>query len=343
MAERGNAKADKILQTGTCLVLDKEIVELFDCKPEDLFQGKPPTYTVIIPGLRHIPFCEAVKDVNGDFVKIPENRLTQNQRIWVTIIKKMQKWAIPTWGQGKPRSIQIGTSDVANAWTDGENYICFTKEFLGKHSIANQDRPCLHSLMRVATVLMHEHAHDNDSSSTANHGPAFDKEFRRLAESAFVENAVVPCLSWLTPGELQRLKTTSSKKEKQGMQTANEQEQRMVASVNTAQTLSQETPKQETSGLETPKQETSTPETSQEKPTQKKPKQKQKTSKPKADQKLTAKNASMETCEQAWKLREAGQSWATIEKTLALREANGMTAYRCSGKWQASLKEEVTA
>jgi len=138
-------------------------------------------------------------------------------------------------------------------------------------------------------------------------------------------------VSWLTPGELQKLRITSSKKESKGMQEADKQEQRMIASVavNTATTLSQETPKQETSTPETPKQ--------------KKPKQKQKTSKPKADQKLTAKNAPMETCKQAWKLREEGQTWLTIEKTLALREAHGMTAYRCSGKWQASLKEEVTA
>lgn len=84
---------------------------------------------------------------------------------------------------GIDREIRFGEDEMANAWTDGDDYIVLTETVwtVGHWSGWVQ---------QIYRVLCHEAAHDEDSSGEPSHGNRFARNFRDLADkrdNAFVE------------------------------------------------------------------------------------------------------------------------------------------------------------
>lgn len=181
VAERGSNKGDKLLQQGKALVLDADCVAQFECEVSQLFKlyhwDKMPAYATM--DVLTSTMCET-----GAI--LPKAKWKDIEKAWVSVIRKMQT-AMPSY-EFDPvthkyvstgmygRRIDVGTSDVANGWTDGSTYIAFAREFLRGEKMFIKGAPVMKSFINVATLLIHELCHDTDSRENV-HSEEFYREF----------------------------------------------------------------------------------------------------------------------------------------------------------------------
>jgi hypothetical protein len=105
----------------------------------------------------------------------------------------------------------IGSSETAQAWTDGSTYIAFSRRFVKRLFWLREGRGDLSSLGRAAVVLAHELCHDGDST-TMSHSPEFDKAFRELVEQGAIALAVSHVYKGLTPKVVAQLEKSAAKR-----------------------------------------------------------------------------------------------------------------------------------
>lgn len=75
---------------------------------------------------------------------------------------------------GGKREIRVGESDISNAWTDGEHYICFNKNIFSKKMIRREKE------MNIFQLLLHEYAHEDDDTNETSHDGNFYERFYNL-------------------------------------------------------------------------------------------------------------------------------------------------------------------
>jgi len=76
---------------------------------------------------------------------------------------------------GAERDLKPGTSETAEAWTDGEHYIAIDRAQLAACSTQ------LHGLAKLALLLLHEYCHDEPSTGSHTHNLAFYRQFHERA------------------------------------------------------------------------------------------------------------------------------------------------------------------
>ncbi|MHB1666103.1 ATP-binding protein [Thiomonas sp.] len=74
-------------------------------------------------------------------------------------------------GRRPPRSIRAGFSDVAHAWTDGENFIWIERKLLQQMGTG------LDGALRVLAILVHEYLHDQSDANSHFHDFGFYESF----------------------------------------------------------------------------------------------------------------------------------------------------------------------
>ena len=215
-ASVGDLRGDKLIQTGTCLVLDENILRNFDVDPlRSIFQHRwldGSTFLYAPP--RFVPFGIAVQNLRDTHLILPKEKLRPSERAWQRVIDFMSRQighsshrVSPGHRElirtlAKPREIYIGVSDTAEAWTDGLSMVVFNRQFLAEHPLQKFQRPVVGSLLAVAQTLVHELCHDGDST-TQVHSPEFYKNFHALSDA--LPWAVERTYRWLVPKQLERL------------------------------------------------------------------------------------------------------------------------------------------
>jgi hypothetical protein len=314
-APRGDQRGDKLMQRNLAIVLDEEIVALFDCKQQDLFSEKWSTpngnFSLmygITPPFRK--FSELAKDANVKHSIIPRDKWRKSELAWQRIIETMQGvMSRNYWRRGgdvSPRNILIGSSDVAEAWTDGVSYIAFGQEFLQVLNWRYEGRPVVRSLIAVASVLVHELCHDGDST-TQVHSPEFYKAFHDMnLDQRLVSNAVDWVCKWLSPKRMDMLDKQGAKLDDEAVP----EEPAVAAKVAP--------------------------------PAPKKAAKKAKALPSPSGRGRTAKEVSnvaeMKAIWAEHKENGGTLSYDAIEKKFGLRETNGMTAYRVCKKYEKARK-----
>jgi hypothetical protein len=76
-----------------------------------------------------------------------------------------------------PRTLRIGISECAVAWTNGTTYIAFERDFLNRHQFDEK------GLATILLTLLHELCHDNESWEKNSHPPEFYKLFHDAADA----------------------------------------------------------------------------------------------------------------------------------------------------------------
>lgn len=99
---------------------------------------------------------------------LPHNKWTEVERRVCKVLEKYGCWA--------GRSIGIGLSDTALAWTDGSSYIILERSYL-RRRLGNPS-----NIAHLFGTLVHELSHDDDDRGTHVHGDAFDRRFREICE-----------------------------------------------------------------------------------------------------------------------------------------------------------------
>ena len=128
-----------------------------------LFVGMP-VYT---------PFRDLAHLVKQSYDAVEEKTLTKPQK---TLLIGLY-WASRTVAASMnlpARLIHAGKSDVASAWTDGSNYICFNVEVLS--AVLSGKR----SLSYLLSLLAHEYCHGASDEGGHGHTPEFYETFHNL-------------------------------------------------------------------------------------------------------------------------------------------------------------------
>lgn len=208
VARRGDRVADKLIQSGTTLVLDEELVAAFGVKnltrlfaDYDMFGGKT------APAFK--PFKEAAAGYDGSCTPLPRHKWTPTERVWVAVLQVVARELVSTYGYGaipaakRDIDVRIGNSTTAEAWTDGRTYVCFAREFLARQKYEKHGAPYFRDLFRVALTMLHELMHDDDSQSCGTHTPEFYRGYHDAADR--VPHAVTQASGYLQPARLKSL------------------------------------------------------------------------------------------------------------------------------------------
>lgn len=207
VAQRGDSHGDKLMQMGKAIVFDADCIERFECKPEELF---------VKFAFRGMPVFDTMQNLtvglSSNHAILPKKQWKPTERAWVSIIQRMQYYLSTgfydhTNGRYvqnyKARRIDVGTSDVANGWTDGKTYIAFSRGYISRLNMFKNGVPSVKSFMAIAELLIHEACHDTDSRENV-HSPDFYREFHDLTFSkmgAMVSDA----MNYMTPAKYKKI------------------------------------------------------------------------------------------------------------------------------------------
>jgi hypothetical protein len=106
---------------------------------------------------------------------IPYGKLKKTEKRIVDVLHGLGCW--------DDRTIRIGVSDVAKAWTDGCSYIALERDWLKGISLNH-----IGSVLGLFTTLCHEMAHDGDTAGTHNHGPQFYEKYYEITKKGYWQN-----------------------------------------------------------------------------------------------------------------------------------------------------------
>ena len=184
-AERGDRRADNLLQAGLALILDDCVLSelgyadnpaLFfrwlaersgygDKFSKYLFNEKMDKAWKPLE-LMYRKFNDLTSGMSNTHTFIPENKQTTPEKRMLRIISKYD-WL--------GRTVTIGASGTAAAWTDGKSYIALDRRFLKRVSSASS-----YCTTELVMTMIHEMSHDDDDRGSHVHDEEFYRRFHDL-------------------------------------------------------------------------------------------------------------------------------------------------------------------
>lgn len=178
-APRGDRRADRLMQSESALCLDESVLDSMDYTgdPKQFFpwllrRAGLSEYEVSRKWTQVARLYRPMPSLSGgmqDYYKfIPQGKLTLAERRVIKILSSLPYW--------KGRTITIGASDTANAWTDGRTYICLNRDYLKRLSLTDSA-----GWADLMWVMVHEMSHDDDDTGTHVHATEFYQRFHDIS------------------------------------------------------------------------------------------------------------------------------------------------------------------
>jgi hypothetical protein len=135
---------------------------------------------------------EIFVDQDSSWTPLDTKELKPREKMWLRILNSMSTtitthfnmarrtgdhnadWA----ARRRSRTVGIGVSPCALAWTDGSTYVYFDRKYLEQHDFN------LQGLMEMAGTMLHEYCHDAPDSETHTHSQEFYEQFHDNFEAA---------------------------------------------------------------------------------------------------------------------------------------------------------------
>ena len=182
-APANDQKADKIMQRKAGTVLDQAILGQLD------YQGDPAQFFnwllrrawksnweaerelkkwEVVPRL-YRPFDKLSEQIRSGYRILAPSELTSKEKVLLRLLndRKFCDW--------KGRQVNIGLSEMAAAWTDGQSYIALDRHWLDKIYYNSNT-----GAAKLINVMVHEMAHDIDTSTSHIHDEEFYRAFHDL-------------------------------------------------------------------------------------------------------------------------------------------------------------------
>lgn len=185
-AERGNQRADKLMQQGKGLFIDYRWKDMLN------YRGKDAKFFVWLAEASYQHHYRGPEKLEKDWghtialhseFEVQAQGLSESYSIFTQKqLSSQEKYILRTldsfsylW-QG--RMFFIGCSDIASAWTDGKTRIVLDRNWLKRIHVRSASGASM-----LANVIAHELSHDEDSHGTHVHGPEFYERFHELSLS----------------------------------------------------------------------------------------------------------------------------------------------------------------
>ena len=185
-AYSNDRRGDRLLQMNRAVCVSSNHLETLECTVQDylyvarrIHLGARGTRETMLTEVTFKPLYELWGDAEVTTELVDAKQYRPTERMWVDLLARVsgpivafvagpdRNWAHYERTTKIRRSILIGRSSTAAAWTDGESYIAFDRDWLAKHHF---DLP---GITAVVQVLCHEYAHDNADCGTDTHGVEF--------------------------------------------------------------------------------------------------------------------------------------------------------------------------
>lgn len=187
VVSEGHRIGCRIHDARIAFVISTETLDQFGCK--GVMEFKSVIQDLIgytLHGWKFITFEVASKGFNDQTLEVPTKDYTELERLWVRVLTSLSgalqcsidhKRGRRDYRTG--RNILVGMSGAnLEAWTNGESYVCFDRDYLAKHEL---DLP---GLLDVGLTLWHEYCHDTDDRGSHKHGVEFYQEFHDGVDDA---------------------------------------------------------------------------------------------------------------------------------------------------------------
>lgn len=207
VAERGNAYGDKLIQAGKAIVFDEDCIALFECEPNEVFQKFPFDR---MPSFATLESLTVGISTSGTI--LPKKQWKPSEKVWNAVVRRMQyylshgKWDAVSKRyiqDYKSRRIDIGTSDVADGWTDGSTYIALGREYIATLKMFKRGVPNINAFTKIALLLIHEACHNTDSRENV-HSPDFYREYHDLT-AKLAGLMIADAIAYMTPARYKYL------------------------------------------------------------------------------------------------------------------------------------------
>jgi hypothetical protein len=194
VAPRGNRLGDSLMKQKVAFIIAEETLERFGVKtgPElmgflkNQFLKWNRDFTTT-----YIEFDTLTEGMDENYVPVKETDLRPNEKVWLELIKTASSYLqvdgrhIYGWSG---RRIILGTSNVANGWTDGESYVAVERGYL-----ASQDFN-ITGFCDVGSLMIHEACHDDLDMREHDHAQEFYEKFHD-AVRVFLGQFVTTCVA----------------------------------------------------------------------------------------------------------------------------------------------------
>jgi hypothetical protein len=179
-APNGDRFADKMMERGAALMLDEDMLEQlgYTGRRANFFNWL--THSEDIYSVNHdewqrvkklyVSYDKLSEGISDEYITLPEKKLKTTEKRIINVLQKSCNW--------KGRVINLGYSDRANAWTDGQTYITIDRHYLDRLYLGHPSH-----VNKLMMLLAHEMAHDEDTRGTHIHGPEFYENQVRILES----------------------------------------------------------------------------------------------------------------------------------------------------------------
>lgn len=172
-AAHGDVIADKLMQAGQALVIDRRQLDELSYTGSDKgffawltrAERYGPKWDKVERMYR--PYHDLRSNFNETATFVPPQKWTKVEKRLVRVLEGFDIWG--------GRRIVIGLADAYNAWTDGQSFIALERGFVRRHHLT-----CAASSASFFAVMIHELAHTERTNGTHVHGEEFYRNFHNL-------------------------------------------------------------------------------------------------------------------------------------------------------------------
>lgn len=194
----GDPLGGQLTAAGQCIVLDSEVLALFECPPGEVFTrfdffgwyGTAPEW---------VAYGEAKAGMTGKVVPVAPHLWTPREREWLAVLSQMGYYICTTYKER--RQLRIGTGAEFEAQTDGSSHITFTREFLAGLRLTKYDAANTPDLFRAGLLLLDMYC--RRVGETKGNTEEFYRDFYERAEK--VAGAVRYVTKMLAPAAYKKL------------------------------------------------------------------------------------------------------------------------------------------
>jgi len=216
-APKGSRIADRLMEQEVCLCLSDSILDMVN------YSGEERNFFTWIT--KHIDFYSEPTEIenkkqsyipydSGDGTKclsdgfsleciiLPINKLTKVEKRILAILRRYGCW--------NNRSLCIGKSDTASAWTDGSTRITMDRTWLKDIRLDVRT-----DITHLFAVLCHELAHDENTEGTHYHGQEFYEQYHTIIMNKLWDNPMTNILAFrksMYASKMQEIKEKEDKK-----------------------------------------------------------------------------------------------------------------------------------
>jgi hypothetical protein len=179
VARDGDRRGDWLHRQGNVFVIAESTLSRFGVTSAAALMDRLEsiTHSYHYSQITKLDYYLAISSLRSNFDLLPPSKLNKAEKVWLrlltNLVKRNSKWESLL----QDRTIRIGDSDTASAWTDASTYIAFSRCFLAKQAFDPA------GIGKVLAVLLHECCHVTPDNSDHDHDQAFYEMYHDHADA----------------------------------------------------------------------------------------------------------------------------------------------------------------